>query len=352
MGKIIRFERPPVIVSTGVVAGAKEADGGLAEYFDLCDRSDKFGKKTFEQAESEMQRLALNFALKKAKLDPSVLDAMFAGDLMNQCTGSSYGLAAFSSAYFGLYGACSTAAEGLILGAMGVSSGCFKTVATVSSSHNSSAERQFRFPLEYGSQRPPTAQWTATASAAFILSEFSVTGYVKDGKTASPKSQNCCAEPCVRVTEALPGRIVDKGITDQSNMGAAMAPAAASTLFSYFKESEKRAEDFDMILTGDLGYDGHSICRDLLEGQGLSLGERFSDCGILLYDRETQDTHSGGSGCGCSASVVAGYVMDRFKKGEIHDVLLVGTGALMSPSSVLQGLSIAGIGHLVHLSTR
>lgn len=345
MGKIIKFERPPVILSTGTVVGGKEAEGGLRAYFDLCDKSDKFGKKTFEQAESEMQRLAVNLALKKAGICPDAIEAMFAGDLMNQCTGSSYGLAAFSSAYFGLYGACSTAAEGLILGAMAISSGSYEAVATVSSSHNSSAERQFRFPLEYGSQRPPTAQWTATAAAAFVLGKSAVAGYTETEKTA----KKC---PCVRVVEALPGRIVDKGITDQSNMGAAMAPAAASTLYTYFRESGKKPGDFDMILTGDLGHDGHSICDDLLKCQGISLGDRFSDCGILLYDRERQDTHSGGSGCGCSASVVAGYVMDRFKKGEINDVLLVGTGALMSPSSVLQGLSIAGIGHLVHLSSR
>ena len=219
-----------------------------------------------------------------------------------------------------------------LLGAIAIESGCFKTVATVSSSHNSSAERQFRFPLEYGSQRPPTAQWTATASGAFVLK-------------AEEKGD-------IYINEALPGRIVDKGITDQNNMGAAMAPAAASTLYEYFAESGEEPDSFDMILTGDLGYEGNSICRELLSTKGLRFGKNFSDCGILLYDRERQDTHSGGSGCGCSASVTAGYVMQRFRKGEIKDVLLVGTGALMSPSSVLQGLSIAGIGHLVRLTRR
>ncbi|MBR2473647.1 MAG: stage V sporulation protein AD [Clostridia bacterium] len=350
MGKIVRFKNPPKVISVGTVAGAKESEGRLKGYFDLCDKSDKFGKKTFEQSESEMQRLALNFALKKADMSPNRLDAIFAGDLMNQCTGSSYGLAAFSAPYFGLYGACSTAAEGLILGAMAVDSGYFDTVATVSSSHNSSAERQFRFPLEYGSQRPPTAQWTVTAAAAFVLGKSAIAGNAEN-----EKGHSCIGEKngvCVKITEALPGRIVDKGITDQSNMGAAMAPAAAATLYSYFKESDSSPDDFDMILTGDLGYDGHAICRDLLIGMGLDLGKGFSDCGILIYDRNTQDTHCGGSGCGCSASVMAGFVMDRFKKGEIKDVLLVGTGALMSPSSVLQGLSIAGIGHLVRLSAR
>lgn len=332
MGRIVKFRSAPAVIGSAAVGGGKEKEGALGEYFDLCDATDAFGKNTFEKSESEMQRVALALALKKSGTAPDKLDAAFAGDLMNQCTGSSYGLASFGAPYFGLYGACSTAAEGLILGAIAIESGCFKTVATVSSSHNSSAERQFRFPLEYGSQRPPTAQWTATASGAFVLS-------------AEKKGE-------VYVNEALPGRIVDKGITDQNNMGAAMAPAAASTLYEYFTESGEEPDRFDMILTGDLGYEGNSICRELLSSNGLRFGKNFSDCGILLYDRERQDTHSGGSGCGCSASVTAGYVMQRFRKGEIKDVLLVGTGALMSPSSVLQGLSIAGIGHLVRLTRR
>ena len=333
MGKLIKFKDPPFVVAAASVVGGKEADGNLARYFDFYDESDKFGKDTFEKAESEMQRLALNFALKKAGMEPSEIDAIFAGDLMNQCTGSSYGLASFGVPYFGLYGACSTAAEGLILASIALQSGCYERVASVSSSHNSSAERQFRFPLEYGSQRPPTAQWTATAAGAFVLG-----------------SEN--RDSCVRISEALPGRIVDKGINDQNNMGAAMAPAAASTLYEYFSQSGKHPDDFDMILTGDLGYEGNEICAELLSAQGIKMGENFGDCGILIYDRDRQDTHCGGSGCGCSASVTAGYVMHRFLNGEIKDVLLIGTGALMSPSSVLQGLSIAGIGHLVHLTSR
>ena len=331
MGKLLKFKNAPTVLSCACAVGAKEARGPLGEYFDFADESDKFGKDTFEQSESELQRITLNLALKKGGVTQDELEAVFAGDLMNQCVGSSYGLAAFGAPFFGLYGACSTAAEGLILGALAVDSGYFNTVACVSSSHNSSAERQFRFPLEYGSQRPPTAQWTATASGAFILSEKRIAG-------------------CVKVVEAMPGRIVDKGISDQSNMGAAMAPAAAATLYDYFTQSGHSPSDFDMILTGDLGCEGHSICCELLGTKGLDLGDRFDDCGKLLYDSKTQDTHSGGSGCGCSASVTAGYVMRRFERGEIKNMLLVGTGALMSPSSVLQGLSIAGIGHLVHLS--
>ncbi len=333
MQKTIKFKNSPTICSTAAVVGKKEKDGPLGEYFDLYDPTDKFGQKTFEQAESEMQRLSLNLALSKCSIGREEVDAVFAGDLMNQCTGSSYGLAGFGIPFFGLYGACSTAAEALMLSAITVDSGIFETSAAVVSSHNSSAERQFRFPLEYGSQRPPTAQWTATAAGAFII------------------SSNCKKELAC-ITEALPGRIIDKGITDANNMGAAMAPAAADTLLRYFTEEGHSPEDFDMILTGDLGYEGHSICRELMKGEGLDLGKRYGDCGILLFDRASQDTHSGGSGCGCSASVTASYIMDRLRKGEIKEVLLVGTGALMSPSSVQQGLSIAGIGHLVRLSAK
>ncbi len=333
MRNTIKFKNAPSVLSSASVVGKKEKDGPLGEYFDLHDPTDKFGQKTFEQAESEMQRLALNLALSKGHLGREEVDAVFAGDLMNQCTGSSYGLAGFGIPFFGLYGACSTAAEAIMLSAMTVDSGIFETAVAVVSSHNSSAERQFRFPLEYGSQRTPTAQWTATASGAFIIS------------SKEPKRK-----PYIKVTEALPGRIIDKGITDANNMGAAMAPAAADTLLRYFDEADHSPDDFDMILTGDLGYEGHSICREITKNEGLDLGRRYGDCGILLFDRASQDTHSGGSGCGCSASVTASYIMERFRRGEIHDILLIGTGALMSPSSIQQGLSIAGIGHLVRLS--
>ncbi len=334
MRKIIKFENRPRIISAASVVGKKEKEGPLGEYFDLHDPSDRFGQKTFEQSESEMQKTALNLALSKCKLGREEVDAVFAGDLMNQCTGSSYGLAGFGIPFFGLYGACSTAAEAIMLSAMTVNSGIFKTAAAVASSHNSSAERQFRFPLEYGSQRPPTAQWTATASASFII------------------TSDTTKDAVAYVSDALPGRIIDKGITDASNMGAAMAPAAADTLLRYFLGEGRDPEEYDLILTGDLGYEGHAICRELMKGEGLDLGERYSDCGIMLYDRATQDTHSGGSGCGCSASVTASYIMESFRCGKYEKVLLVGTGALMSPSSVQQGLSIAGIGHLIALSAK
>lgn len=333
MRKIVKFERAPRILSSASVVGKKESNGPLSEYFDFHDASDRFGQKTFEQAESEMQRLSLNLALAKIKMPHTALEAVFAGDLANQCTGSSYGLSDFGIPYFGLYGACSTAAEGLILAGMTVNAGIYESVASVCSSHNSAAERQFRFPLEYGSQRPPTAQWTATAAAAFIIGRGKPEGGEK-----------------MYLSEALVGRIVDKGINDASNMGAAMAPAAADTLLRYFDESRHSPDAFDLIVTGDLGITGHSVCRELLSDAGLSLGDNFSDCGKLLYDGSTQDTHSGGSGCGCSAAVTAGYIASGFESGSLKDVLLVGTGALMSPTSVQQGLSIAGIAHLVRIS--
>lgn len=340
--RIIHLPSKPRLQAAATAVGKKEHAGPLGRYFDIHDDSDMYGKSTFEQAESEMQRLALNLALSKLRLSGDEVQAVFAGDLMNQCTGSSYGLADFGIPFFGLYGACSTVAEALMLAAITVDRGVFSRVAAVVSSNNGSAERQFRFPLEYGSQRPPTAQWTVTGSGAFILGN-------ENGYTDA-FGERISLEHMPRISEALPGKIVDMGITDANNMGAAMAPAAADTLRHYFKESGSSPDDFDMILTGDLGCEGNAICRELLEEVGLRLGGNFSDCGILIYDRRTQDTHSGGSGCGCSASVLGGYICERFRKREVKNVLLVATGALMSPAMLQQGKSIAGIGHLVRFA--
>lgn len=328
MNRVITFTSPARVISKGTAVGRKEMQGPLSGYFDISDDSDKFGKKTFEQAESEMQRLALTHALRKGRVVKEDVGAVFAGDLSNQCTSSSYGLADFNIPFLGLYGACSTMAESLLLAALTVDRGVFRYTAAVASSHNSVAERQFRFPLEYGSQRPPSAQWTVTAAAAFLL--------------GSERK-----EEGVYITEALVGRIVDMGITDQSNMGAAMAPAAASSILEFAKHTENSINDADMILTGDLGIEGHLICKELLLRSGIDPGDKLKDCGMLIYDPRTQDTHSGGSGCGCSGAVTAGYVMHLLEKKKVRDVILCGTGALMSPSSLQQGLSIAGIGHIV-----
>jgi stage V sporulation protein AD len=325
---MITLKKPVSIFSCACVGGHEEKAGPLGEYFDAHDKKDKFGQKTWEQAESEMQHMALNLALAKKKASPYDMDALFAGDLLNQCVGSAYGLLSFDIPFFGLYGACSTAVEGLILASLLISSDIYQRAAVVASSHYCSSERQFRFPLEYGGQRTPTSQWTVTGSGAFLLGT---------------------EEDSVEITEALVGRSIDYGITDANNMGAAMAPAAIDTLTRYFQSSQNAPSDFDLIATGDLGYEGHRIVKEQLMGQGLNLGDRYTDCGLMIYDREKQDKHAGGSGCGCSATVLAGYLYSQLQSGALQNILLIGTGALMSPTAVQQGNSIPGIAHLIHL---
>ena len=329
--RIIKLQSTPAIKYAVSVVGKKEHDGPLGELFDLCDETDTFDADTWEKSESEMQRIALDTALSRSGLSASDVGALFAGDLMNQCTSSSYGLANFDIPYFGLYGACSTCAESLMLSSMLVDSGKFKSAAAVCSSHNCSAERQFRFPLEYGGQRTPTSQWTVTGAGAFILGE-------SDG--ASPM-----------ITAVMPGKVVDRGISDVNNMGAAMAPAAIDTIGAYFKESGESPEDFDAIVTGDLGYEGSSILVDMLKSSGLDISKQHKDCGLLIYDGEKQDTHAGGSGCGCSAVVLAAHFLPKLKSGEMKKILFTATGAMMSPTSLLQGLTIPGIAHLLKLES-
>ncbi len=326
-GKILRFDGVSIASSASVV-GKNEYDGPLGEYFDIHDPTDKFGMKTWEQAESEMQRLAFNTALSKLSLAERSIDAIFAGDLLNQCVGSSYGLLDFDIPYFGLYGACSTAAEGIMLASACVSAGYFDRVAAVTSSHYCAAERQYRAPIEYGAQRSPTAQWTVTGAGAFIISN--------NGKTG--------------IYEALPGIVIDKGINDASNMGAAMAPAAADTILRYFSSSGYSPSDFDMIVTGDLGHEGGSILCELLSAEGLDITRQYADCGTLIYDCKSQDKHSGGSGCGCSAVVLSSYLLPMLECGDASDILLIGTGAMMSPSSIQQGFSIPAVAHLLRFS--
>lgn len=328
MGKgILRFDGGAAIVSAASVVGKYESEGPLGDCFDLHDPTDKFGMKTWEKAESEMQRLAFNTSLAKVCAHERDVEVLFAGDLLNQCVGSSYGLLDFDIPYFGLYGACSTAAESIMLASAFVSAGYFSTAAAVTSSHYCSAERQYRTPIEYGAQRSPTAQWTVTGAGAFILR--------REGR--------------VRVCEAMPGIVVEKGINDASNMGAAMAPAAISTLSRYFSESGHAPEDFDAIITGDLGHEGGSILCELLCAEGLDIRDRYDDCGMMIYDRERQDMHSGGSGCGCSAVVLASHLIPRLERGELRRILLVGTGAMMSPASIQQGEAIPAVAHLICL---
>ena len=325
---ILKFDGAYISASASVV-GKYEHEGPLGDLFDIHDPSDKFGMNTWEQAESEMQRLAFNTALSKLSVNERRIEALFAGDLLNQCVGSSYGLLDFDIPYFGLYGACSTAVEGIMLASACVSAGYFKSAAAVTSSHYCAAERQYRSPIEYGAQRSPTAQWTVTGAGAFMLSG--------NGK--------------IKVSEALPGLVIDKGISDASNMGAAMAPAAADTLLRYFSGSGYSPSDFDMIVTGDLGAEGGSILCELLYAEGIKLKENYADCGTLIYDLKRQDKHAGGSGCGCSAVVLASYILPMLQSGDVSNILLVGTGAMMSPSSIQQGFSIPAVAHLLRFSS-
>lgn len=314
-------------ISFGNAVGRKEYEGPLGEKFDTHDVTDRFGMDTWEGAESEMQRIAFNMALGKAKLDFSDMGAIFAGDLLNQCVGSAYGLLGCNIPYFGLYGACSTSGEGIILASILATHGIFERCVAITSSHNCAAERQYRTPIEYGSQRTPTSQWTVTGSGAFII------GHGDSGS--------------VKISAGMPGRVIDKGINDTNNMGAAMAPAVCDTLCRYFKESGDSPDNFDLIVTGDLGHEGSSILREFMNIEGYRLGDNYTDCGILIFDRQRQDTHSGGSGCGCSASVLSAFILPEMASGRIRRTLFVASGAMMSPDMIKQGQSIPAIGHLL-----
>ena len=325
MQKITRLPLPIYFESYAAVGGYEEEKGPLGHLFDLTDKTDLFGMKTWERAEGEMSRMALNIALKKASVAPIGVDIIVAGDLQNQCVASYEGLFSFGIPFIGLYGACSTATESLIvLSSMLTSAKNYTRGAAVTSSHNCAAERQFRTPLEYGAQRFESAQWTATAAGAFVLGK-------ERGSAA--------------ITSFMPGRVIDSYGTDATNMGASMALAAFDTLSRFF--DEENADDFDLILTGDLGAVGTDILCDMLKDRLGECGRRIAsvhrDAGLILYDSNRSDVHSGGSGCGCSASVLAADILPRIEAGELSRVALISTGALMSPSSVFQGEHILGV---------
>ena len=326
--RTIIFENKPRIISYGSVVGKKEHEGPLSNEFDSYTTDSFFGEKSFEKAESRLQKTAVQTALDKVGLTPDDIDNIFAGDLLNQCIGSSFGLRSFGIPFIGLYGACSTMALSAGLAAVFIDSGAAKKTISVTSSHFCSAERQYRFPLNYGSQRTPTAQWTVTGSGALILG--------KDGGD-------------IYISSVTFGEIEDLNIKDANNMGAAMAPAAAGTLLNFFKDTETKPDDYDIIFTGDLGYVGTNLLYELLEREGIDIRCRHSDCGTLIFDREKQDVHAGGSGCGCSASVLCSYIMHRLEKGDFGNILFMSTGALMSPTSSFQGESIPGIAHLLNI---
>ncbi len=347
MGRILEIGEDIAVLATAAAVGREEAAGPLGELFDYHDPTDRFGAATWELAEGELARLSLNLACTRAGISHRALDILFAGDLQNQCVATSGGLSSFGVPYMGLYGACSTFVEGLIAASLALSAApALRRAGVVATSHNCAAERQFRLPIEYGGQRTPTAQWTATAGGAVILVREDRPMTAEKGRTgASTRGKR----PRAAVTAVMPGRMVDAGIRDAANMGAAMAPAAADTILSYFTESGEDPREYDAVVTGDLGREGSAILDDILAAQGFSLAGRHRDCGVMLYDPARQDVHAGGSGCGCIASVSAAHFLPRLARGEDRRILLLATGALMSPASVEQGGSIIGIAPLVRL---
>lgn len=328
MRKITELDGSIRFFSYSAVGGYEERRGPLGEKFDYCDDSDKFGQKTWELSEAEMGRISLNIALSKAKLSHEEIDILVAGDLQNQCVSSSLGLSGFGIPYIGVYGACSTCTESLmVLSSFMNSNKEIKYGAAITTSHNSAAERQFRTPIEYGGQRTPSAQWTATAAGSFILGR----------------------EGNVSIKEYMPGKIIDGATSDGSNMGAAMSFSAADSILSYFAETSYPISHFDYIITGDLGKTGSNLLCDILKKEKPGIEKFHIDCGMLLYNFEKKDVHSGASGCGTSASVLSTHFLPLLESGELKRVLFLSTGALMSPSSLLQGENIYGIAPLIFL---
>ncbi|WKV09021.1 stage V sporulation protein AD [Thermoanaerobacterium sp. CMT5567-10] len=324
----VKFVNPPSIISSGTIVGPKEGQGPLRDYFDMILTDDTYGEKSWEKAECKMFQDSVNLALKKASLNINDIDYLIGGDLLNQIITSSFAARQFNVPTFGLYGACSTMAEGLSIGSMLIDGGFADYVIVTTSSHFSTAERQYRFPLEQGVQRPFTAQWTVTGSGSSLLSSTGSGPYI---------------------THVTTGKVVDLGMKDANNMGAAMAPAAADTIITHFNDTGFTINDYDLIITGDMARVGKSILMELLNKDGLNIEDKYKDCGIEIYD-ESQDVHSGGSGAGCSAVVLNGWLLSQIKNGTFNRVLFIATGALLSPTSTQQGESIPGIAHAVTIS--
>ena len=324
----IEFQCAPHIISSASVVGPKEGEGPLGEWFDLVAPAADFGEETWEAAESTMQKEALQTAVGKAGLNASKIRYLFGGDLLAQLIATSFGNGESNIPLFGLYGACSTCGESLALAAMTVAGGYAEHAAALTSSHFGSAEKEFRFPLGYGNQRPLSASWTVTGSGAFVLA-------AKGGH--------------VKISGVTPGKIVDMGVKDNMNMGACMAPAAADTIAQNLIDFERKPESYDRIITGDLGSIGQQILLDLLAKRGFDIAQQHMDCGIEIYDAQRQDTHAGGSGCGCAAVVLSAMILPKLRKGIWKRVLFVPTGALLSKVSFNEGQSVPGIAHGVVL---
>ncbi len=322
----VKFQNPPSIISTYTIVGPKEGEGPLKDYFDYVLEDDVWGQASFEKAEAKIQEETIKAAITNGNLTNQDIDFLLAGDLLNQIVSSTYTARQLSIPYYGLYGACSTMTESLSLGAMLVDGGFADKVVCATSSHFSSAERQFRFPLEYGSQRKFSSQWTVTGAGATILSSTGDGPYI---------------------TYSTTGKIVDKGVKDATNMGGAMAPAAIDTLITHFNDTGFSPSDYDLIISGDLGRVGKAIVLDLMKKEGYDLSNLFTDCGVEIFDGDKQDTHAGGSGCACAAVVFNGYIYKEMKKGNLKRVLLMATGALHSTIINQQGESIPGIAHAI-----
>lgn len=335
----VTFKNRPELFSAFSTVGQKEGEGPLKQWFHRILSDDKLGQSSWEDAESKILKDTVVGAISEANIDKHEIDVIFCGDLINQLMSSSYAMRELGIPFLGLYGACSTMTESMLMAGAFVNAGYSKYAAAAASSHFCTAERQFRLPLSHGNQRPPTAQFTVTGSGCFIFRE-------------SEKSDPICTpqKPGVYITGGTIGKIVDKGINDSNMMGAAMAPAAIDTLEAHFNDTGKRPEDYDMILTGDLGEIGRQIVIDNMNRKGFDFGKNYNDCGCMIFDK-SQDAHAGGSGCGCSGAVYCGYVYRQLKSGKWKNVLLVSTGALLSTISTQQGESIPGIAHAVALSS-
>ena len=324
----IKFDAPPTILETASIVGPKEADGPLAKYFDKCLEDEFWGESTWEKAESKIIKETVNTVIAKSGLSLVDIDYCFAGDLLNQCISSSFGLRDINIPFLGVFGACSTFVEALIMGSIFIDGCAGNNTICAASSHFCSAEKQFRFPLELGNQRPPTSQWTVTGSGSAILTKTGQGPFI---------------------TNATIGKIVDMGIKDANNMGAAMAPAALDTLITHFKDTGRNPSYYDAIITGDLGYIGKDILNELAQKNGYNIKNNYNDCGVLIFDKEKQDTHSGGSGCACCGTVFSGYLYNMLKNKKYKKILLIATGALTNATSSQQGESIPGIAHAISI---
>lgn len=325
----IKLESKPCIYSTSSIVGPKEMDGPLAQYFELHIKDVFFDEKTFEKAESKMLETCINNLLIKTDVSQNDVDAIFSGDLLNQCISSGFAMRNFDVPFLGLYGACSTFCEGLLLSSILIESKSANQVVASASSHFCSAERQFRMPLEHGNQKSPLAQSTVTGCGAALVTNRSI------------------ADNGIHITHVTPGKIIDLGVTDMSNMGAAMAPSVYSTISNHLTDTGRTIDYYDYIFTGDLGIHGSNMLRELFKREGIDISNKHKDCGVLIYDEQNQDVNSGGSGCGCIASVFSSYIYNELKSKKLNRILLVATGALMSPTSSNQGESIPGIAHAI-----